>query len=120
MRIAARESDRSSTAEADASSGEWHDVAQLGEIPDVGGLLVSVNSKEIALFKDSGKVHAVDDECPHRGGSLSNGLAMDGEVTCPLHRWKFRLADGGCTTQPRASVGSYETRLEGDRVLLKL
>lgn len=49
---------------------------------------------------------AISDRCPHNGESLSRGrLNPFGEVVCPLHGYRFRLIDGGCSAPcPDAEV----------------
>ena len=38
--------------------------------------------------------HAIDADCPHRGGPLQDGLVADSCVTCPLHGRRFDLRTG--------------------------
>jgi nitrite reductase/ring-hydroxylating ferredoxin subunit len=47
---------------------------------------------DVALFRDSqtGKVHALDDRCPHRGALLSQGrIHYPRTLSCPYHGWTF-------------------------------
>ncbi len=106
------------TGDTKADEGTWREVAALDKIPPVGGLCVELGSDQIALFKDEGKVFAVDDTCPHASTSLSGGLVTGGEVTCPRHRWRFRLDNGRCTNHPRATIRTYETRVDNGRVFV--
>ncbi len=62
------------------------------------GLTVDCEGMSIAILNDAGTYHALADRCPHAGGSLGKGWIEDGEVVCPLHRWRFRLDNGRCTT----------------------
>ena len=39
-------------------------------------------------------MHAVDDQCPHSGASLAEGVIRRGEVTCPWHSFHFDLCTG--------------------------
>ncbi len=53
----------------------------------------------------SGKAFALRDVCPHRAAPLSAGRVVtfgsEGEaVECPYHGWRFRAADGVCTSVP--------------------
>lgn len=49
---------------------------------------------EFVLWRDrAGQVVALDDRCPHRGGSLSQGTCLDDHIVCPYHGWAF--APGG-------------------------
>lgn len=106
--------------DSSADDGEWLEAAGLSSVPERGGLLVELRSRAIAIFRHEGEILAIDDECPHRGGSLAAGLVEEGAVICPLHRWKFRLSDGQCTQIPTSQVGTYPTRLENDKVLVKI
>jgi phenylpropionate dioxygenase-like ring-hydroxylating dioxygenase large terminal subunit len=53
----------------------------------------------------AGTAFALKDICPHRAAPLSAGrlvkLGSEGEaVECPYHGWRFRAADGACTSVP--------------------
>jgi nitrite reductase (NADH) small subunit/3-phenylpropionate/trans-cinnamate dioxygenase ferredoxin subunit len=65
-------------------------------------------------------VHVIDDTCPHMGASLGSGFVENGNVTCPWHFWRFRLADGAWADNPRMGVACYPVRVEGDDVLVQL
>lgn len=52
-----------------------------------------------------GQPFALKDICPHRAAPLSAGrlvrMGSEGEaVECPYHGWRFRAADGVCTSVP--------------------
>jgi len=73
--------------------------------------------QRIVLWQASGDLHAMRDQCPHRGTRLSLGEIRDGSIVCPYHGWRFD-ARGRCTLQPaqpgvRPSAG---TRVETFRV----
>ena len=67
----------------------------------------------------SGETHfALDDTCPHAGGSLSEGL-VDGElVICPLHAFAFEIETGSCLDDAHCSVSPYPVRVENGRILV--
>ena len=47
------------------------------------------------MFRTStGEVFALRDQCPHRGGPLSQGIVHGTRVTCPLHDWVIDLKTG--------------------------
>lgn len=96
-------------------------VACLNDIPVRSGHLVELDDgREIALFRDGARVHALDATCPHRGASLAFGDVKGGVVFCPLHAWPFRLADGTCPEEPAATVATYGVTVEGEDVYLEL
>jgi phenylpropionate dioxygenase-like ring-hydroxylating dioxygenase large terminal subunit len=58
---------------------------------------VRLVGRDIVLFRDKGKLFALDDRCPHRGVKLSAGkcdYAGTGTITCPYHGWTFDGASG--------------------------
>src|SRR5262245_37787073 len=81
---------------------------------------VIVGGKILALFRSGDRFHALDDACPHMGFSLVGGAVEDGTVTCPLHAWRFRLADGTWMSSPRVKVGCYPVRIQGDEVQVEV
>ena len=56
---------------------------------------------------------AIDGNCPHRGGPLSDGLVADSCVTCPLHNWRVDLTTGevvgGGEAHASAAVARHRT-----------
>lgn len=95
-------------------------VAKLSSMKPGVGIAVDVNGKTLALFLVDGVVHAIEEECPHAAGPLSQGTIEDGRVYCPFHGWCFSLKTGKCE-DPGGSyaVGRYDVRIEGDEVWVK-
>ena len=66
---------------------------------------------KIALWRDAaGKVHALEDHCPHRGAPLSLGVNLGDRLACAYHGVQVRC-DGTVTRVP----GSPACKLEGSR-----
>ncbi|MGF1926232.1 MAG: Rieske (2Fe-2S) protein [Bacteroidia bacterium] len=55
---------------------------------------ITVDGKKICLIKSQGKVFAIQNNCPHAGGVLSDGWCREGKVVCPIHRWEYDLHTG--------------------------
>ena len=72
------------------------------------------------LFHVKGRFYALDDYCPHMGESLSIGEVHGDAVSAPRHLWAFRLADGVCLDVPSLAAGTFEVRVEGDDVLVRI
>lgn len=54
----------------------------------------------IALYRDdTGKIHALEDRCPHRQVKLSHGQVIDNQLECAYHGWRFNSA-GECAAVP--------------------
>lgn len=99
----------------------WVRVAARRDIPQEGGLAVEVSGKRIAIFEVGGALFAIDDECPHAGASLSEGIVSGEEVQCSWHGSRFRLRTGEVVEPPSdESVGTYAVRLSGDDVEVEI
>ncbi len=95
-------------------------IAKVGAIPDGTGASFVVGDRMIALFNVRGQYFAIDDVCPHMGASLGAG-ELDGEtVTCPWHAWRFRVTDGTWCDNPKVKTDSFEVRVEGDEIQVRL
>jgi len=99
---------------------DWFCVGRLEAIPEPRGRSVEVSGLRVALFRDGAGVAAFIDRCPHAGGSLGQGWVEEGEVVCPLHRWRFKLGDGRCTTMRGQGVHRFRAEVRGDEVWLLL
>jgi nitrite reductase/ring-hydroxylating ferredoxin subunit len=96
--------------------GEWRSLCRTDEVPEGAGRTVEVDGTRLAVLRDGGSVVVLFDRCPHAGGSLGSGWIEEGEVLCPLHRWRFRLRDGRCTTMPGHSAHVVESRVADGEV----
>jgi nitrite reductase (NADH) small subunit/3-phenylpropionate/trans-cinnamate dioxygenase ferredoxin subunit len=101
-------------------SDTWRTVCRVGELADGEGKTVTVGGQLIAVFHVQGQYYAIDDTCPHMGASLSGGYVEDGIVTCAWHAWRFRLRDGVWADNPRIKIGSYDVRVEGEAVQVRV
>jgi 3-phenylpropionate/trans-cinnamate dioxygenase ferredoxin subunit len=75
-------------------------VATTDELGLGGAKQVQVDGKTLALFNLAGTYYAIDDTCPHRGGSLSQGAIEGEQVTCPRHGAVFRITTGEVLRPP--------------------
>ncbi len=98
----------------------YMDACSLAELPLGRARAIDANGRRIALFRTAGGVFALDNTCPHRGGPLSEGDVIGGEIVCPWHLWGFELATGRCLGNPEMAVASHEVRIDGDRILVKV
>jgi nitrite reductase (NADH) small subunit len=81
------------------------------DIPLGQGRIYLVDGQALAVFRRrDGRIFALENACPHRGGPLADGLLGDGEVICPLHGWRFDLESGRGLTDP-CGVRSFATRI---------
>lgn len=74
---------------------DWIDIGTVDDVPFRGSRLVETQHGDIAIFKTAeGRIFALWDKCPHKGGPLSQGIVHGESVTCPLHNWVIGLETG--------------------------
>lgn len=98
---------------------DWIDIGAMADIPPRGSRLVLTPTGDIALFKTAaGRIFALWDKCPHKGGPLSQGIVHGDSVTCPLHNWIIGLETGEVKGPDQGCARRVEIRLEAGRILL--
>lgn len=99
----------------------WLDIGSLEEIPLRGARVVKTRAGCIAVFRTAeDEVFALDDQCPHKGGPLSEGIVHGRAVTCPLHNWVIAFETGAAQGADEGQVATHPTRVENGRVLLDI
>jgi nitrite reductase (NADH) small subunit len=99
---------------------DWVSVCRFEEIPSGPGRTYPVSGLRIALFVCGEVIVALSDRCPHEGGSLGQGWVEEGEVVCPLHRWRFKLADGRCSTIRGNGVHRFQAEIREGMVWVRV
>ncbi|WP_163536622.1 nitrite reductase small subunit NirD [Gracilibacillus sp. YIM 98692] len=96
-------------------------VGNYSDLPERIGKTVVLEDKEIAVFKlTSGKLHAIENRCPHKGGVLSEGMVSGEHVFCPLHDWKINMTDGLVQAPDEGCVQTFDVVQEGEEVYVKV
>src|SRR5512146_1638480 len=99
---------------------EFIPVAQVADIPPGSMKCVAVDRERVLLAHVDGRIYAISDICGHRNAPLSRGRLDGYHVECPLHFAMFDVRTGKFVDGPTsADVPAYETRIDGDTVLLK-
>jgi nitrite reductase/ring-hydroxylating ferredoxin subunit len=100
-------------------------VAAVADVPPGTRKLVEVGGRAVVLFNLGGEFFALNNRCPHLGGSLFHGLQTalvqstepgdyqrlrPGEVVkCPWHGWEFDIRTGRSFCEPeRIRARRYE------------
>jgi nitrite reductase/ring-hydroxylating ferredoxin subunit len=98
----------------------WTPVAGTEELVEGAPRAVEVEGRKVLLYRENGRVYAIEETCTHAGGPLSEGEVRDGVVTCPWHGSQFRLKDGEALHGP-ATFGQprLQTRVRGGRIEVK-
>ncbi len=77
----------------------WYVVAKSTEVT-TKPIEVRLWYHSIVLYRDSkGKIHGLDNRCPHRQVKLSEGKIVENSLECAYHGWQFD-SEGICTFIP--------------------
>jgi ferredoxin-nitrite reductase len=95
-------------------------AADAAAVVEGQGFLVQCGAQEVSLFRVGSDIFAIDNACPHAGGSLAEVAVADGCVTCPLHGWKFDVRSGNGMSPVHARVTSYPTKILDGKVLVRI
>ena len=99
---------------------DWIDIAASDDIAEGAGKEFVVAGNILALFRDEGRVYALDGMCAHQGGPLAEGIVEHGCVTCPWHGWQYELATGIQTVNRQPLQATYEVREQSGRIEVKI
>jgi nitrite reductase/ring-hydroxylating ferredoxin subunit len=81
--------------------------------------IVEVDGKKITLALHNNNVFACAHKCPHASGIMADGfIDALGNVVCPLHRYKFNLANGRNTTGEGYFLKTYQVEVTEDGVYI--
>ena len=97
------------------------EVGCLEDIPRLGSRVVETADGNIALFRTSeDEIFALRDQCPHKGGPLSQGIVHGKLVTCPLHNWQIQLDNGLALAPDEGCAARFPVKVEGGKIFLSL
>lgn len=69
-------------------------AAKVAELEQEAKKKVTVEGMDILIVRYQGAYYAVDNTCPHMGGSLYDGNLEDRYVACPKHGSVFDVVSG--------------------------
>jgi len=73
----------------------------------------------LLLAQEQGEVYLLEARCPHREHALDTASIRGGAIECPLHRYRFRLADGAllhASEEPCRALKTWPLVYEGNEL----
>lgn len=99
----------------------WIQIGRVEDIPRKGARVVTTGEGNIGIFRTADdEIFALRDSCPHKGGSLSQGIVHGKTVSCPLHDWKIQLESGEAVAPDEGCTAVYQVRVEKGSIQLLL
>jgi nitrite reductase (NADH) small subunit len=98
---------------------DWIEVGRVADVPLRGSRVIATEQGDIAVFKAAdGRIFALWDKCPHKGGPLSQGIVHGTSVTCPLHNWVVGLETGEVKGPDQGCARKVAVQLDGDAIFM--
>ena len=99
----------------------WVFVGNIEEIPPCSGRpFRTLNGEEIGIFHlTDGRILAVENRCPHRGGALTEGIVSNQFVFCPLPDRKIDLEKGEVQPPDTGCVRTFSVKIQDNAIWIK-
>ena len=101
---------------ARGTKGDYIRVGRLETLKRKGMMVVAGRRCPILVLYEGGRVHALDNRCPHLGFPLHRGSVEDGILTCHWHHARFDLESGGTFNLWADDVPMGRAEIRGDTV----
>jgi nitrite reductase (NADH) small subunit len=99
---------------------EWVRLCGAEEAPKVGEVMVGeAGGVAVCLANVEGRLCALNNVCPHRGGPLGEGWLEGKAVVCPWHSWAFSTTTGVAEAPEKGKVDVFPVKMEGGEVLVE-
>jgi nitrite reductase (NADH) small subunit len=104
-------------------------AGQEAEFEDEQRKIIAANGREVVVFKHDGRFYAFENNCPHNGGPVGEGILIgkveavlgpdqtllaerfsetETHLVCPWHGWEYNIANGACIGDPKRRLRKYE------------
>jgi nitrite reductase (NADH) small subunit len=121
---------------ADPDAGRRYFVCDVEALAPGERIVRDFDGLSIGVFNVGGRMYALHNRCPHRGGALCLGpvtgtavgdagfrfvYGREGEVLrCAWHGWEFEIATGRSLVDPRIRAKTFPVRIEDGAVYVVL
>lgn len=97
----------------------WHTLEPASKLRQGEIRTFKIGARWLAIGRTAEGYFAIDDLCPHAGGSLGEGM-LDGEcVVCPIHGYSYHVRTGEGMDDGE-EVAVHEVQLDGDVLRVNL
>ncbi|WP_016949619.1 NifU family protein [Anabaena sp. PCC 7108] len=98
----------------------WVKATTLNDIIENHILAVRVANNDVIMYRQGDNISCYQNSCSHLGFPLDKGKIENGIITCASHQFQYNLNTGECLTIPDVSLQSYEVKVKGDNVYVKV
>ena len=97
---------------------EWHSVATAAIMRDRRPIVTRIGVVKVVVVKVDGELYALNNSCPHAGGSLGHGPVQGRALVCPVHQWRFDVESGQCDLHPIYVAKRYPVEVRHGEVFV--
>jgi len=105
---------------------EYVKVAQTTEVMDGAKKRIDLGDRVLLVTNIHGQYYAMDNRCPHMGGSLYDGKLEGDHIICPKHGTVFDVKTGKVVQNGKiafiklnvSDVNAYPVKVEGTDILI--
>jgi nitrite reductase/ring-hydroxylating ferredoxin subunit len=94
----------------------WYPVAKVGDLKPGDVVAIEAGGVQMVLGRDGERYFAMQRQCLHRGGDLSDGIIARGHVVCAHHGWRFSTATGRHDQASDVCLVVYAVRVNGEHI----
>ncbi len=103
-------------------------AASIGELTSGQKKLITAEDKKILLINLEGMYYALDNRCPHMGGSLYEGEIQGTQIICPRHGSVFDITNGRISQAGKLfmlkvkvkDIQTYPIKIENEEIFIVL
>jgi len=100
---------------------DWFHVGKAATFVEGRGIAVDAGETRVAVFRVQGRLHAMQDPCPHMRASLADSKIDEGRrLICHMHGWTFDLITGKAEGGRSNCARIYEIEARGDEVYVRV
>lgn len=109
-----------------------HYVLDAADVPEGGHAAVTIEGRQIGIYRINGEYYALNNYCPHQGAPMCAGLVSGttlpsevyqyeygrkGEIIrCPWHGWEFDIRTGKSLFSDKIRVKKYDVEVQGGKI----
>jgi 3-phenylpropionate/trans-cinnamate dioxygenase ferredoxin subunit len=103
-------------------SENWVDACAVDAIDAEDVVRFDAGGRAFAIYRtEDDRYFATDGLCTHEQVHLADGLVMGTIIECPKHNGRFDFVTGAAKGAPACiDLKTYPTKVEGDRVFIKI
>jgi nitrite reductase/ring-hydroxylating ferredoxin subunit len=103
-----------------AHDSTWVKVLDLEESPVDQPQPVTVEGRDLIIFRHGERYVLMDRWCPHQNGDLAEGQVIGRALKCPLHGFMFSVDAGRGLNCPGFTLRVHEVRVENGYLSVRL